>query len=172
LVLYVRCPGGHFINISYKHFAPIFWRQKLQSCVLVWNFYGAKLAVKKNVYKMLMKLTPGDKFKLSWIEFLPFLRKINCRVNKLLRYKFKGSNLLLSVKAKKPVLFSCFLFCDAVEMHQNLFILLRGDVQHYLFKKIFSHHVRRCVRRVEKVVGCTYSSTPFSVAFIFFFLAC
>jgi hypothetical protein len=39
--------GDNFNNILHAHFAPIFLRQKLQSCVLGLKFFGAKISAKK-----------------------------------------------------------------------------------------------------------------------------
>jgi hypothetical protein len=35
---------NYFINILRAHVAPIFWRQKLQSCILGLKFFGAKIS--------------------------------------------------------------------------------------------------------------------------------
>jgi len=40
-------PVVNFINILRAHVAPIFLRQKLQSCVFGLNFFGAKISAKK-----------------------------------------------------------------------------------------------------------------------------
>ncbi len=39
--------GLDFINILHMHFVPIFWCQKLQSCVLGLTLLGAKISAKK-----------------------------------------------------------------------------------------------------------------------------
>jgi len=43
--------GVDFINILRSHFALIFWRQKLQSCVLGLKFFNTKISVQKLLIK-------------------------------------------------------------------------------------------------------------------------
>jgi len=51
--------GVNFINILCAHFAPIFWLQKIQSCVLGLKFFWCQNNSKKSASKMLMQLIPG-----------------------------------------------------------------------------------------------------------------
>ncbi len=57
----------NFINILRAHFAPIFWRQKLQSCVLSLTFFGSSM-----FYFIELDFSGGH-MSISSTFFLPFL---------------------------------------------------------------------------------------------------